>query len=173
MMSLSLMRRVEVMPSGLKMRSLQEFSVVLACDLVNDDAEQNVVCVAIGPLVAGSPLDGERFDFRSEFIFGEVEAEVESALGADAIAGFIFREAGGVREQILDEDGLPGGGSVGEVLGDAVVERDFSFFHEHHDGGRDELLSDGTGLEEGLRLDGNIELDVGEAVALGKQDLAA
>ena len=155
------------------MRSCEKFGVVLAGDLVNDDAEQNVVGVAIGPLVAGRPLDGERFDFRSEFIFGEVEAEVERALGADAIAGFIFREARRVREQILDEDRLPGGGSVGEVLGDAVVERDFAFFDEHHDGGGDELLADGAGLKEGLRLDGDIELDVGEAVPLCKQDLAA
>jgi len=78
-----------------------------------------------------------------------------------------------VRQQVFDQYRLPGGGGIWEVFRDAVIERDFAFFDEHHDGGRDELFADGAGLHQGLGLDRHIELDVSKTVSLGEQDAAA
>ncbi len=52
-----------------------------------------------------------------------------------------------------------------------VVERELAVFGEQENGGGGELLADGAQLKNGFRLDGNVEFDVGEAVALGLYEL--
>lgn len=78
-----------------------------------------------------------------------------------------------MREHIFYEDGLPTGGRVGKIFCDAVVEADFAFFDEHHDGGGDELLADGARLKQRIWFNGCVEFKVGEAVAFGEEDLGA
>jgi hypothetical protein len=78
-----------------------------------------------------------------------------------------------VGQKVLDEDGFPSGRRVGEISGDAVVERELIFFDEHHDRGGYELLGDRTGLHEGFRRDGNVQFHIGETVAFRKQNAAA
>lgn len=152
---------------------LEEVGVEDAGDFVNDDAEKNVVGVAVVPLFADGKFDGQRVHFFDQLIFSEIEAEVEGAVGAGAGVVFVFGEAGGVREEIFDFDGLPGFGGVGEIFGDAVVEGEFVFFDKHHDGSGNELFADGAGLEDGFGFDGDVEFDVAETVALGEKDFAA
>src|SRR5215469_2890910 len=76
-----------------------------------------------------------------------------------------------MRKEIPDENGLPGCGSIGEILGYAVVERELTFLHQHHDGRGNKLLAHRSGLEEGLRLDRHAQLHIGLAVALGQKNL--
>ena len=60
----------------------------------------------------------------------------------------------------------------GEVFRDAIVEREFAFLDQHHDGHGGELLSHRPGLEDGLWRHADAVLEVGHAVACRKHDLA-
>jgi len=46
-----------------------------------------------------------------------------------------------MREQVFEQDRLPGIGSIGEVFDDRVVKRKLALFDEHHDGCGDKLLA--------------------------------
>ena len=71
----------------------EKFGVRFSGDFMNDDAKQNVVRIAVVPLVAGCPFDRESLNVGDEFVLGEIEAKIEGAFGADALAGFVFRES--------------------------------------------------------------------------------
>src|SRR6516162_10972178 len=78
-----------------------------------------------------------------------------------------------MRQEILDEDRLPRGRTIWKILRDAVIERDLALFDQHHDRRRDELFSDGPGLKNSLWAHRHGELDVGQTVPFGEEDVSA
>src|SRR5713226_4579961 len=75
-------------------------------------------------------------------------------------------------EQMANRDVFPGGRRVRKVLVNSVVEANFSFFDEHHDGGGGELLAHGPGLEDRLGLHGHAELNIRHSIAAGLYDFS-
>jgi hypothetical protein len=94
---------------------------------VDQDAKENVICVAVVPLNSGSRFYGQGLNFRYELIFREIKPQVKRAFGSSALLAFVLRQTRGMRKKILDENGSPGCGSSGEVLRYAVVERELAF----------------------------------------------
>ncbi len=76
-------------------------------------------------------------------------------------------------EEVEDGDLVPGGGSVGEVGFDGIAGFDFAALFEQEDAGRGELLGDGAEAEFGGGRIGDIPLQVGGAIALAEDYLAA
>ena len=74
-------------------------------------------------------------------------------------------------QQIAHFDVLPGCRRIRKISGDAAIKIDLALFHQHHDRSRCELLSDGAGLENCFRLDRNIQLNIGQPIAFGGDDL--
>jgi hypothetical protein len=74
-------------------------------------------------------------------------------------------------EQLADGYVLPRRWCLREVFRQRIFEADFPLFHQHHDVGCGKLLSHRPGLKHCFRLDRNLQLDVGEAVALGQDHL--
>ena len=68
--------------------------------------------------------------------------------------------------RLADGDVFPRARRGGEIFRDFIVEGEPAIFGEQEDRGGGELLADGAQLENGLRLHGNVELDICEAVAL-------
>ena len=69
--------------------------------------------------------------------------------------------------------GVPKSGSSGHVLPHRVVNRELPVLREQGDGRGGELLRHRSRLEDGARPDADAVLQVGHAVALGVDDLAA
>src|SRR5208283_1402425 len=134
----------------------EKLIVGLTGDLVDQNTEEKVICIAVVPSLPGSRFYGQCLDLRYEFIFCEIKPHIERTLGTGAILGFVLGEAGSMREQIFDEDRLPGCGRVGKVLGNTVVERNLAFLHQHHDGSRNELFANRTRLKDRLWLDWHV-----------------
>jgi hypothetical protein len=69
-------------------------------------------------------------------------------------------------------DLAPAGGHLRQVPGQGVVQVQFVFVGEHHDGDRRELFADGAQLKHGARRDGHGMLERGHAIAFDVQRLA-
>src|ERR1700690_1239617 len=67
---------------------------------------------------------------------------------------------------MANSDRVPLRRGGGKVMRDFIVKRELAIFGEHQNCGRGELLADRAQLEDGVRSDGHIELDIGETVAL-------
>src|ERR1019366_1826177 len=76
-------------------------------------------------------------------------------------------------EQVLDEDRLPSRRGIREILRYAVIERELSLLHQHHDCGGDELLAHRAGLKDGLSFYWDAEFYISPTIALGEQDAAS
>lgn len=126
---------------------VQVVPVEFSGNFADQNSQQNIVGVAVGPGLAGLELDGKLGNFAIELVFGDVKVQVERRAWLRAFFGFVFGEAGSVGEQVSDGDGLPGVRGIGKIFPDGIVEADFSGFDEHHDGSSSELLADGTRLE--------------------------
>src|ERR1700691_638017 len=67
---------------------------------------------------------------------------------------------------MADSYGIPPRRGNREIARNFVVKRELAIFRQHENRGRRELLPDGTQLENGVRRDRNVQLDIGKAVAL-------
>ena len=90
-------------------------------------------------------------------------------------AGFA-RQAGTVGEQFFNGDGgIVGAGGLdvepGEIVGDCVVEVNFSGVAQLHDGGGGKQFAVGCHAEQGGRSHGSVRVDVGVAEAFGPHEL--
>jgi hypothetical protein len=94
-----------------------------------------------------------------------------SVYAAEIEAVGIVGGARRVGEKMPDGDPLPPWRRLGKMPGDPGVERQATLLDEHHHGGSRELLADGSRLEHGGGLDGNLMLDIGEPVPLRQHDL--
>lgn len=151
-----------------------------------DDAAEDVGIDAVDPLGARLVEEGDAGGGLGHLGEGFIAVE---GLGfavefIDGVASPAVGESGGVAKEVADGwsgfgwDGvavfLPDGEvfKLGEVLGDGVVEVEFSFFVEHHGGGRGDALGHGVDAEDGVLFDGGFGASVGEAELLVVDNVA-
>ena len=85
----------------------------------------------------------------------------------------IVDDAGGVGQQLSNGDVMALLRKLGNILSDVVVEREFAAFHLLHDGDSGKRQHRADDVVDGVRLAGNFEAKVREAVPLVQQDAVA
>ena len=80
--------------------------------------------------------------------------------------GRFARDSRGVRQQVPDRDFPPCLRRALQIIGDLVVQVQLAIFHQQQDAGGEELLAHRSDLIDRLGPRGDVELDVGQAVAL-------
>ncbi len=111
-------------------------------DALHERAERDEVLIAVAEDDAGG---------RDGFLFEEAaQAFLMTVPGAGEVE--VGREAGVVGEALADGDVLLAiGGELGEVVGDGIVDADFSLLVELHDGGGgNEVLGERGHVEDGV-----------------------
>jgi hypothetical protein len=115
---------------------LQELLVALAADLFNQIAEEDVTRVAVVELRAG---------FEIERLIAEAGDGFPGG-GRQGLCGYVVREAGEVRdagrvrEDVIDRDLVPGSGSVRHVFLSGIVDFEFAALFEQEYRGGGELF---------------------------------
>jgi len=144
---------------------IEKFAIGSAGGTFEDDAQKVVARAAVGLLLTGFMRQGGLpevtvvFPGRLEVlvVLGEVRRDADEALG----------DSEGVVQQMANSNPLPVSlREFGEVGGDRPVEIDNSQLDELHGQNCGEDLGDRSNLELCIRTVGDIELPVGQTVAL-------
>src|SRR5262249_51178410 len=122
---------------------VEELAVVLAGDLRDDHAEDDVAGVAVAVARAGGGGERGAREDAQQVLVGVVLAAVN-------LLAAVLLEAGSVVEQVADGDVLPAGRGAVQVLADGRVETELAGLRQQQDGGGGELLADRTGLVDRL-----------------------
>lgn len=162
-MSASLMSRAVGIPEGPKTRSAR-VAVEGSCDFAHHHPQQDEAKVAVATLCAHGEAERPVADDGEEFVLRAVHAKVK-------VVG-IARQAGGVLEQMSHCNRGPGIRCVGKVRCQWGIEPHAAVVYEHQHRHHCEGLPNRARLEDGARCHRNPMLEIGEAVALGEDDLA-
>jgi hypothetical protein len=146
----------------------EELLVRLAREFLDEMAEQDVAAVAVVEALAGRELKRLVAEALEGFGDGRREAARLPVLGERGEA----RHAGGVRQEVVDGDGLPRLGALRDVLADRVRDGEPAALLQEEDGRGRELLGDGAEAELGLRRVRHVQLVVRHAVALAEEHAA-
>jgi hypothetical protein len=146
---------------------LDEAAVRVVAHLLEDRTEQDVVRVAVRLLRSRLELQAVALEHGDQPFELQVLAHVRRPQLVH-----VLRDAGRVREQVLDRDLLPLRRVVGQELGDVVAQRQLALLLQHHDRHGGELLGERGDAEHHLGPDRQVELQVGHAVAFPEEHLS-
>ncbi len=160
--------------SGLHLKRLkdaraEEIGIGVAGDFGDDQAENDVSGVAIGPACArgefGPALAGEQVQHFLVLNLAVGGPDGSLALFHFVHQVFIVGESGGVGEQMADGDGLAVGGEGGEDFGQGLVIAQLAIVHQEHDCHGGELLGERGKTEVSGRVDCRERLEVARTIA--------
>ncbi len=124
--------------------SLQDSAEWAAVDPFDDHTQQEVARVAVVPSRARSEVHGTRMGDLDDLL--RRHAETVDIVGCDFL---VVGNARRMRQQMSHRHAEPLAGEIRQILMDGVIQPEFIFLDEQHDGGGNELLADGADLEHG------------------------